>query len=409
METTKTAAQVGAGIVSSGVLPENNEEPYEDTQQPELATVTSIEQLRQEMRQEFDAAVADVEFRLAQQYEILRRQEQGSIQRVYVEDIFDMTHRLTGYTLTNNSPALGSIAWASLHVVFMGVDYTITDGNTANKYAWFVKPGSGTTASLSTGNALPVLGPNDALIFVNNGGVASSAIESSLPPAVAPGSITQASFANDVAALLTNMQSDIDNAQATADGAIVSYFQNDPPWANGTVQDPAKVGDVWYDANDGGAFRWSGAGGSPANTWIRIADTDTSAIAALVNTKITTYIGTTAPAAPSGGFTTGDIWIDTSVAGGNVTKRWSGPGGSPANSWVAYQLGDGALSGISGAKVGTGINGSNVTTGTVVAARIGAGVNGAVLNTATGTVGNSQIANNAVQPKNINAAFHLLY
>jgi hypothetical protein len=95
---------------------------------------------------------------------------------------------------------------------------------------------------------------------------------------------------------------------------------------------------------------------------------------------------------------------------GNKMKRWSGPSGTPTpNVWADVLYGDAAISDVSGPKIGTGINGSNVTTGTVVAARVGSGVNGAVLTTATGQVGNTQIAPSAVKPANINAAFHLLY
>jgi len=126
-------------------------------------------------------------------------------------------------------------------------------------------------------------------------------------------------------------------------------------------------------------------------------------IAGKVNLKVTTYLSasTVAPVAPSGGFTTGDMWMQTDL--GNKLMRWSG------SAWVAVLLGDSAISDVGGAKVGSGINGTNITTGTVVAARVGAGVNGAVLSTATGTVGNTQIAANAVTPAKINAAFHLLY
>jgi hypothetical protein len=366
----------------------------------EGVTPEVIAMLREEMR----AAVADIEFRLAQQYEIARRTETGLMDKVYVEDIVDQRHRITGYTVTNNSPAAGSIAWASLHVVYMGVDYTIADGNTANKYVWFVKPGSGTTATLQSSNTQPSLGPNDALIFVNNGGVATSALETSVAAAVAPGSVTQSSLASDVSTILTNLQNNDVAQQAALDGAIVSYFQNDPPWPSGAPSPGGgnvNQGDIWYDANDGGAFRWSGTGGTPANTWVRIADTDTSSLAAKVNTKVTTYIAAAAPAAPAGGFTVGDLWMDT--ANGNLIKRWDGA------AWISVQMGDAAISGVSGTKIGSGINGSNVTTGTVAAARVGAGVNGAVLGTATGTVGTSQIATGAVTPTRINAAFHLLY
>lgn len=417
--------QVGSGIILTEPphltavpdLPEVDSAPTTDEPVPVITTLRAegepaappevvdgdlVSQLREEMR----AAVADIEWRLAQQYELKLREATGApmVDHLYVEDINDGVHRMTGYTVTNNTPA-GGITWASLHIVFKGVDYTIADGNTTNKYAWFVKPGSGTTATLVTGNTFPTLGPEDALIFVNNAGVARSVLEESVPSAVMPGSISQASIDAGFATLLSTMQSDLLNAQATADGSVVSYFQDNPPWPTGdTTQSPSKVGDIWYDSNDGGAFRWSGASGTPANTWVRIADTDTSALAARVNTRITTFVApSTAPPVATGNspFVDGDLWMVTDMD--NKFRRRLG-----AN-WIDLALGDNALAGISGAKVGTGISGTNITTGTVGAARVGAGVNGAVLTTGTGTVGGAQIASGGVQPRTINAAFHLLY
>ena len=364
--------------------------------------------------------VADIEFRLARQYELRLRQVTGVIEKIGVEDMVVGHAAVTGYVMLSNSngstTVAGSIAWQSLHVVLMGVDYTIANGFTANKYAWFVKPATytqGVSADvvLVTGNTLPAggFGPNDALVFVNNGGVPQSAMESSIPVAVSPGAITNQSLAAEVSSVLTGLRTDITNAQATADGSIVSYFQNDPPWATGTVQDAAKTGDVWYDANDGGQFRWSGPGGTPVNTWVRVADTDTTALAAKVNTKVTTYVSAAAPTAPTGGFTIGDFWVDSDE--GNVIKRWDG------SAWQTIQLGNGAISGVDGSKIGGVLTASTIpvldlatkTSGTLQASKVGAGVNGAVLGTATGTVGSTQVAQGAITPPKINAAYHLLY
>ena len=367
-------------------------------------------EVRSEMRHELDFAIADIERRLGQARELERSALEGADRSVHAEDLNLGFAVIDGYNLTANSPAAGSIAWSSLHVVLLGVDYTIADGNTANKYAWFVKPASytpGTPVSLQTSNTLPTLAAGDALLFINNGGVPVSVLESSVVYAVAPGVIGNAQLDTATQQLLTNLQQSDINQQSQLDGVITSYYQDNPPWPAGSPSPSGgdvNMGDIWYDSNDGGAFRWTGATGSPANQGQRIADTDTSALTAKVNTKVTTYLAasTAPPVAPTGGFTTGDIWMVTDQ--GNKLKRWNGTG------WVDVLIGDGAIaSGISGAKIGSGIDGGNVTTGTVAAARVGAGVNGAVLSTATGTVSGSQIATNAVTPSKINAAFHLLY
>lgn len=367
-----------------------------------------VDAIKAGMRHEMDAAVADIERRLAQAREIERANATGiPRETVHAEDINVNFHMIDGYTLTANSPAAGSIAWASLHVVLAGVDYTIADGNTANKYAWFIKPGTGTAVTMQTGNTMPVLGASDALIFVNNGGVPISVLESSITYAVGPGVVGNAQLDTSTQTLLSNLQASDTAIQSRLDGAITSHYQNDPPWPAGAVSPgggDVNMGDIWYDANDGGAFRWTGATGTPANTWQRIADTSTAEIAAKVNTKTTTYLGTTAPVAPAGGFTSGDLWLDS--ANGNVVKRWDATLNAGAGGWTTLQLGDAAISGIGGAKVGTGISGTNITTGTVPGARIGTGVAPTVL-TGAGTVPLAGIP--SLTPAKLNTAFHMLY
>lgn len=401
-----TTTSIGSGIEAAEMFtPESN--PFES--QFDIEEIKRV--VRDDMRGEFAAAVSDIERRLKQAREIERSSAttQAVPRSVHAEDLNISRPLLDGYLLTANAPSNGSIQWSSLHVVLLGVDYTIVDGSTANKYAWFIKPESGTSVTLTTGNTLPTLGQNDALIFVNNGGVPVSALETSISYAVGPGVIGNAQLATDVSTILSTLQANDIAQQSALDGAISTYYQNDPPWPAGQVSPQggpsgnAQMGDIWYDANDNGAYRWTGASGSPANFWAKIADTDNSALAGKINTKVTTYLvnNSPGPVAPSGGFTTGDLWMVLDM--NNLLRRWNG------SAWVDLQLGDAAISSIGGAKVGSGINGANVTSGTIAAVRIGAGVAGAALGTATGQIVNSQLAPNAVQPKNINAAFHLLY
>lgn len=411
----------------------------------------TLQEIRNLIHEEMTEAVADVERRLAQSYEINQRtidlqamadaehqhEHELLLRKVFVEDLVDRTHRITGYTVTPNSPANGSIAWTNLHVVYDGVDYTITPANTALKYVWFTKPASGTTATLNTNNSMPgtngvaALGANDALIFINNGGYPISVLETSLAAAVAPGAVGQNQLAADLTTLLETIQDDITNVQAIADGSIRTWYENTEPWPSGSpapgethaptgnTSSASKTGDLWYDLDSGGAFRWTGpdAAAPFTNVWKRIADTDNSALATRLGRTTRMYVTLTATAptvqAPDTQFTDGDTWVQPNAQ--NYTQRWN----AATTAWVPMQFGDAALSGIAGSKVGTGIPGGNITTGTIAAGRIGAGVAGAALGSATGTVGSTQIANgavgnanlatNAVQAKNINAQFHLLY
>lgn len=434
-----TQTEIGSGIQPVEMPPEPSPIPtfeapseVEPTPMPEIQMPANfnimelVDAVKAGIRHEMDAAVADIERRLGQNREIERAIMTGvPRETVHAEDLNIGKHLIDGYTMTANSPANGSIAWANLHVVLLGVDYTITDGNTANKYAWFIKPGSGTSATLQTGNTLPVLGPNDALIFVNNGGTPISALETSVSYAVGPGVIGNAQLASEVQTVLSTLQANDIAQQSAIDGSITTYYQNDPPWPAGSPSPGGgnvNQGDVWYDSNDNGAFRWTGAtpgGGVTANSWQRIADTDNSALAGQINTKTTTYLAATTapPVAPSGGFTTGDLWMKTNQ--NNLLARWSG------SAWVDLQLGDAAISGIGGSKVGSGISASNVTTGTLQGTLVGTGINGS--NVTTGTVGGARIGSgvspsvltgsgtapvNAIPqltPAKLNTAFHMLY
>ncbi len=95
---------------------------------------------------------------------------------------------------------------------------------------------------------------------------------------------------------------DAANAQATADGKIVTFYADDPPTAEGT-------GDLWLDTNDGNRlYRWSGA------AWIEVQDDDIAqaiADAATAQTtadgKIVTFYQDSIPTATD----IGDLWVDT--------------------------------------------------------------------------------------------------
>lgn len=369
-----TETSIGAGIQASEV-------PSIQQQIRELSPLEQIkEELRAELRHEMDMAVADVERRYAQARELEMSALYGTERSVHAEDLNLNMAILEGYTLTSNSPANGSIAWASLHIVYQGVDYTIADGNTANRFVWFVKPGSGTTATLQTSNTQPTLGPNDTLVFVNNGGVAIEAGSSGIAWAVGTAVIGDAQVSGGISqskvsglgTTLSDLNDAVTLAQATADGAISQTFGPTFPWANGVAQDASKIGDVHTFQGaadqvaypDGTSYKWSGSAGNPANQWVLITDAnvskalaDAAAAKNAVAGKTTAYYRTVAqgaPPTPTEGFTAGDEWIQTD--NGNYTQRWSG------SAWVAAQVGNANIaSGISGSKIGSGISPANLT------------------------------------------------
>lgn len=311
----------------------------------------------------------DVSWRIKQEYDL--RGRGGS---VYAEDLNIPRAMLTGYSIVNNSPGAGSIAWSDLHLVYAGVDYAIANGNTANRFVWWI-----TTAPtvLQTGDTKPTLNQGDCLIFVNNAGVATVALSdtsASLPTVVADGAVDQGALAAAVATSIAQAQSDATDAltaaqqaQATADGAITTYYQSDPPWPNGSPSPPpggttnADVGDVWYDSDTQQAYRWSGSDAPTPNTWVLIEDTNISqAITAAANAqatadgKTTAYYQLTAPTTGPGGTGTpseGDIWY-------NVAPGTAGPYTATAyyhdGAWVDFTMGGGAIA--EGAITSTNLN-----------------------------------------------------
>lgn len=389
------------------------ETQFDDTVQVEAPVLTLAEEVKELVRGELVNFLTDVEFRLSQTAEINRRtltllDSLGAPVRslpisdgsVYAEDLNILQHQLTGYTVSSNSPSAGSIAWTSLHVVYNGTDYSLTNGNTALKYAWFDAAVS--TTVVQTSNTKPTLSGNACLLFFNDAGVVREVLNATIPPVVGNSSVdtaaiqagavgpTQTSFYSTLTTAITAAQSAADIAQATADGAIVTYFQPARPWADGTTQPVGVVGDIWYDSASGAAYRWSGAAGSPANTWVLIPDTQaTAAIAAAAaaqstaNSKITTFYANLS--SPPTATTVGDLWVV--IDQGNLLKRASATG---TGSWVDLQVGTAAIAtnAVTDAKIAPGIGGGKITAGTVSATQLGAG---------------------AVTPVKLNVLQHVLY
>jgi len=79
-----------------------------------------------------------------------------------------------GFTISNNTPSPGYVAWSDLHIVFTGVDYAIADGYTNKIYVWwdysdpYVLQTTNTLPTPETGYDLQ----NDLILIVNKSGTA---------------------------------------------------------------------------------------------------------------------------------------------------------------------------------------------------------------------------------------------
>jgi hypothetical protein len=328
------------------------------------------QELRAFMHEEFSHFLSDIEFRVAQAYEVERRGQSASVGpqpvgKVYTEDLKIMKHMLTGYTVTDNTPTVGSIAWSGLHVVFNGVDHTVTNGSTTDRYIWW-DPAQPTV--LLTDDVKPPLAGDMALIFVNDGGNAIKALDSSMPAAVADGAVdrgaivlgavgtdqiadnavtaAKAVFYADLVEDITAANNLATAAKNAADGAISTHYSAEPPWANNTSQPADKLGDLWYDTDTDQAHRWNGT------TWQLIEDNNiAAALAAAADAqdtadgKITTYA---APiASPPTGTTdvplsAGDMWIVTDQDD-RIRRRNAANTGWDDISFGATAIADGAI------------------------------------------------------------------
>ncbi len=147
---------------------------------------------------------------------------------------------------------------------------------------------------------------------------------------------------------INSVIADAATAQSTADGKIVTFYQDDEPTA-------ASLGDLWFDTNDGNKiYRYSGTAWveakdteiataitnaataqSTADTAQSSANTAASDAATAQSTadtaqatadgKVVTFYQDNAPTAEG----TGDLWVDTNDD--NKLYRWSG------SDWVSVQ------------------------------------------------------------------------
>lgn len=87
------------------------------------------------------------------------------------------------FTVLDNSPVIGAIAWSDLHIMYQGTSYAIDDGFTTAVYAYW-EPTISLT-SLQAANSLPTLSADGLVVFLNKEGIhvtvpGSSVVEGSL-------------------------------------------------------------------------------------------------------------------------------------------------------------------------------------------------------------------------------------
>lgn len=142
------------------------------------------------------------------------------------------------------------------------------------------------------------------------------------------------------------------NAQATADGKIATFYQDEPPG-------DADEGDLWFDTNDGyKQHRLSAAGDwEPVqDTAVGLAISAAAGAQATADGKVTTFVGPTPPLAEA----IGDLWVNTSQ--GNKLYRWN-------NGWFAVQD-VGAEAGQNGLEPDGTVKDGKVGTGALVAGSV---------------------------------------
>ena len=145
------------------------------------------------------------------------------------------------------------------------------------------------------------------------------------------------------------IQSALDNAstaQSTADGKILTFFQDDAPTTNDNAD--LGLGDIWFDTNDGRKmYRYQVTGqnnGVDVYEWVAIPDAaiaqaiqDAADAQSTADGKITSYYQDDAPTNTNGELSEGDLWTDTDD--NDSTYRWDDDGGqNGTGEWVRIGL-----------------------------------------------------------------------
>lgn len=98
------------------------------------------------------------------------------------------------FTISNNSPSAGYIAWSGLNVQFAGVSYAIANGYTDKIYAYWTLAYPN---NLVVSDDFPELTLNDCLVFLNKNGIAITVPTATITDGdlIVPGSIVTKALA----------------------------------------------------------------------------------------------------------------------------------------------------------------------------------------------------------------------
>ena len=133
-------------------------------------------QVKEILNDELCGVLNDVRYRIESLYTAVANSH-GFREKFNARDLNLASHQMDGFTVTDNSPTAGSIAWTDCNIIYKGANYAITNGNTATKYVWRQFSATDKTKFQMT-DTKPTLTDDDVLVFINDGGTHSTVIGS---------------------------------------------------------------------------------------------------------------------------------------------------------------------------------------------------------------------------------------
>lgn len=139
--------------------------------QPYVDIVPDLEAVvERALSTKLQSMLTDVDYRIGLLYDVIERMENKNTKRskrVGSRDLNLAQHILDGFTITNNSPGAGSVAWANCNIMYRGTNHVITNGNTNLRFVYWMFA----TPTVFTANANKILlGPDDILVGINTNG-----------------------------------------------------------------------------------------------------------------------------------------------------------------------------------------------------------------------------------------------
>ena len=269
------------------------------------------------------------------------------------EDAFDDIDMptTTGIVFTQSGT---SVVWTTGNLKYKGTDYTIASGTTAgtSHYIFWDLASANTTFKVTNTLSDAIGGdrwvmcyndgttPSQAVPFkvLHGGLIQADTVTASL--VIISGTVTDTELSTGVSSDIAQGIADSATAQSTADGKIVTYYQDGVPTADG-------AGDLWVDTNDGNKlYRATSKGDDQvtAGEWVIVRDTDISqAISdaagaqSTADGKIVTYYQDGVPTADGAG----DLWFDTND--GNKAYRSTNAGDDQVTAGEWEEIQDGGI------------------------------------------------------------------